>query len=329
MGETTQVKKPAGTLLPKGRRLAFLLGAAALLACLAVFLMVRMPTFYEFNNIMNLLVQTSSISIMAFGITFLLISGNIDLSMPAVMWFSSSAAAVLIRDTGAPAIVAVPVILAICLLCAAINGVAVSKFMMLPFIATLAMQIVAKGGATIISRGYAVAVPALLGTLGNGYVGPVPISIFYLAVSCVVLHMLLSRTAFGRSVYAVGINASAAENCGISLQRVRSICYLIAGCCVFVATIITTGRLQSAAPSMAADTIPLDIICAAVIGGVSINGGSGTIYGALIGTLMLMTFQNILNLFSVDAYVIMMLKGLLIIATTSFDTLMRGGRRVS
>ena len=298
------------------------------LLILAIFLAIKMPLFYEWENIRNLLVQTSGIAVMAFGITFVLISGCIDLSMPAIMWLSATVAAIVMRDTGLGIAGGLLAMLAVSMLCALINGIAVAKFKMLPFIATLAMQIVAKGIATLLSKGYAVPIPAAFCEIGNGRIGPVPVSIIYMILIWIVLHLLLSRTAFGRQVYTIGINAAASENCGISLSRMQIKIYLIGGICVFFASVIISSRLQSSAPAMAAETAPLDIICSAVLGGVSINGGSGKVFGVLFGAIILMAFQNILNLFSVDAYTIMMLKGLLIIGVTSLEAFGRTNEKV-
>lgn len=142
------------------------------LLILAIFLAIKMPLFYEWENIRNLLVQTSGIAVMAFGITFVLISGCIDLSMPAIMWLSATVAAIVMRDTGLGIAGGLLAMLAVSMLCALINGIAVAKFKMLPFIATLAMQIVAKGIATLLSKGYAVPIPAAFCEIGNGRIGP-------------------------------------------------------------------------------------------------------------------------------------------------------------
>ncbi len=291
-----------------------------LFSLLLLFLYVKKPAFFQIDNIESILVQTSSTGIMTFGLTFVLVTGGIDISMAMMMLLASVCGAMITQHTGNifAGIVAMFLTGA---LCGSINGICVSRFRMMPFIVTLVMQGVAEGAATLICYSSTYTVPASFIRIGNGKLfGFLPVPIVYLFILGFIFHILLSRTAFGRYVYGIGINEEAASTCGINTPKIKYLCYLIAGLTTGIGALITTARLGSASLMMVSGSTALDVICAAIIGGASIYGGVGTISGAFIGGLLITVIQNLINLFGLNAFTMYIIKGCIILLCTYYDS---------
>lgn len=302
------------------KRGLFVAVCLAFLAALMAFLLIAKPAFFQIENIKRILIQTSSTGIMTFGLTFVLITGGIDISMPMMMLLSSVCGAMVIQKTGNLAL-GIFTILFIGFLCGSINGYAVSRFKMMPFIVTLVMQGVAEGAATLICYSTTYTVPETFIQIGSGTIlGFLPVPILYLLVLGIFFHILLNNTAYGRYVYGLGINAEAASTCGINTSLVKYSCYAIAGLTTAIGAIITTARLGSASLMMASDSTSLDIVCAAIIGGASIYGGVGTIPGAFIGALLITIIQNVINLFGLNTFTMYIIKGSIILLCTYYDS---------
>lgn len=285
-----------------------------------VIIAVKRPSFYSLNNLKNVLIQNSSLCVMSIGLTFILITGGIDISMPKVMCLAAVTSATLMRASGS-VVVGVLTMFAVAVVCGAINGLAVSRFRMLPFIVTLAMQIMADGAATLISQSRTIPVPAGFAQIANGKIGPVPNSITIMLAIIILAYFVLHRTKFGRWVYAIGVNKKTAYACGIPVDMVVFAVYVIGAATTAIGGIILMARLGGAVLAMASDTTFLDIICGAVVGGVSIYGGVGTIWGAVFGSLFVIILGNFLNLFGVEYFTALMIKGGIILLTTCYDTL--------
>lgn len=301
------------------KRSRFMIVCLAALAALALFLYIKKPVFFDLENIKRILLQASSTGIMTFGLTLIMITGGIDISMPMIMLLSSVCGAMVMQKTG-NVFHGIAVIFLVSLICGSINGIAVSRFHMMPFMVTLVMQGVAEGVATLICYSTTYTVPATFIKIGNGTIlGFLALPILYLAVLGVIFHLLLNHTAYGRYIFGTGINADAISTCGVDTAMIKFSCYAIAGLTAGIGAIITTARLGSASLMMVSDSTSLDIVCAAVIGGASMYGGVGSIIGAFVGALIITVIQNLINLFGLNTFTMYIIKGVIILLCTYYD----------
>jgi inositol transport system permease protein len=284
--------------------------------------------FLKFRNIVNVLRQSAVIGIIACGVTFIIVSGGIDLSPGSVVAMTGILAAVLAREAyGLPFIVPVIGAVAVGSLAGAINGTIISKARIPPFIATLGMMTIARGVGFLITNGRPVdhlSEPFLfLGQgsirgLGENFFIPIPVLIFVSVA--VVSHLLLSKTRFGKYTYALGGNEQAAFICGVNVDWQKIRVYTYGGLLTGIAAVVLTSRVSSGQPG-AGMMYELDAIASAVIGGTSLQGGVGTIGGTVVGTLIIAVMNNGLDLLGVSSYWQRILKGLIIIGSVVIDTL--------
>jgi len=253
---------------------------------------------------------------MAIGLTFVLITGGIDLSQPSIMAMASVLGAMFMVRTG-NAFLGVLIILAVSVGLGLFNGFAVAKLKMIPFVVTLAMKVVAVGLAVWFTDATSVfGLPDGYINLLTAKIGPVPVPVIFLLFFAFIMHFLLVKTMYGRKVYSVGLNINTARVCGINTTAMLLGVYMISGIFAGLAGILTTARLGSAAASMGADTVVLDVISAAVIGGVSIYGGIGTVGGAVLGALLITIMSNIMNILGISFYTTSIIKGMIIVIAT-------------
>ncbi|MBB4403686.1 MULTISPECIES: ABC transporter permease [Rhizobium/Agrobacterium group] len=265
--------------------------------------------FFSLNNIMNVLRQVSVVGILAVGMTFVILTGGIDLSVGAVMALVGTLSAGLMVNSGLPASVALPAGLFIGLGIGIFNGVLVAWGKMPAIIVTLATMGMARGLGLIYSGGYPVSgIPSWISWFGVGRIGVVPVPVVIMVVIYAIAWVLLQRTAFGRHVYALGGNELAARLSGVKTQRVKLAVYGISGVTAALAALILTGRLMSGQPN-AGVGFELDAIAAVVLGGTAIAGGRGLILGTLIGAVLLGILNNGLNLMGINPYLQDVIKG--------------------
>ncbi|MGG2478936.1 ABC transporter permease [Rhizobium sp. BR5] len=265
--------------------------------------------FFSVNNIMNVLRQVSVVGILAVGMTFVILTGGIDLSVGAVMALIGTLSAGLMVNTGLSAALALPAGLFIGLGIGIFNGALVAWGKMPAIIVTLATMGMARGLGLIYSGGYPVSgIPSWISWFGVGRVGIVPVPVIFMVVIYAVAWVLLQRTAFGRHVYALGGNELAARLSGVKTQRVKLAVYGISGVTAALAALILTGRLMSGQPN-AGVGFELDAIAAVVLGGTAIAGGRGLILGTLIGAVLLGILNNGLNLVGINPYLQDVIKG--------------------
>lgn len=317
--------RTGGPSAKRGWRSVFIPALAVI--ALSVFLAICKPTFFSITNLKNLLVQTSSNGIMAFGVTFVLISAGVDIAMPQVMLLSSVAGAIAMRATGSIAL-GIIAIFATAICCGSISGWLVAKCGMMPFIATLVMKILADGMSILISNSETIPVPSAFTSVGNGMLfGFLPTSILALLIIGVFMHLVLRRTVYGRRLYAIGNNKNAAYSVGINEQLMRFSVYVVSATTAAIGGIILTSRLGSASLTMVSDSSNLDIVCAAIVGGASTYGGVGSIRGAFLGALLIAFIQNITNLFGLSTFTMYMIKGAIILLCTYYDRVKSVSRR--
>jgi ribose/xylose/arabinose/galactoside ABC-type transport system permease subunit len=251
---------------------------------------------------------------MTFGVTFVMISGGIDISLPAIMATSAVISADFIAKTN-NIVVGSVLFLLIGGLFGLINGTAVAYLKMVPLVVTLSMMTICLGLATAWTNGQSVG--GLPQEFSAIFSGPTVVIIFIgLAIF---FGIFLRGSEYGRWLYYIGNNENAAIVSGLPVKRAVCFAYVIAGLCAGVAGIINTAALSSARASMGAETQILDVVTAAVIGGVSVKGGSGTILGAFLGAILIIMINNVLNLIGVSDYYTGLIKGLIIILAMGFE----------
>jgi ribose/xylose/arabinose/galactoside ABC-type transport system permease subunit len=278
-----------------------------------VLLAVFVDGFLTLGNLTNILVQTSGLGLLAVGLTFVLITGGIDLSLPAGMALAAVLGTTVMAHTN-NAVLGVVTMLAVGMAVGLFNGIVVTRLGISAFIVTLATMYLARGALTWYTESQSVSgvTPGFLSAFA-GKIGPIPDAIILLAVAAAVAHFVLSRTIYGRWIHALGINAHTARVSGMPTRRVSISVYIVAGFFAGVAALVLTARYEVAGPQMAKDWLLLDMITAAVIGGVSIYGGVGTVLGAILGAVLVTIVGSTLDLLMVNEFLMLLIKGALIV----------------
>lgn len=296
------------------------LGPLLGLFILIVIVSILNPSFLEPLNILNLLRQVSINALIAFGMTFVILTGGIDLSVGSTLALSSAFVANMLVSGYDPILS----ILAGCLLggvMGMINGLLVTQGKMAPFIATLATMTIFRGLTLVYTDGNPITglgESMTFQLFGRGYLFGIPVPAITMTIAFAVLWVILHKTAFGRKTYAIGGNEKAAIVSGIKVSRVKIMIYSLAGMLSALAGAILTSRLNSAQPT-AGTSYELDAIAAVVLGGTSLSGGRGRIVGTLIGALIIGTLNNGLNLLGVSSFYQMVVKGIVILIAVLID----------
>ncbi|WP_082500192.1 MULTISPECIES: ABC transporter permease [unclassified Nocardioides] len=298
---------------PLGRELR----AIWMLLFVAVLLFIATPDFLVTANLLNVLLAATVTALLGAGQTFVIIQGEIDLSVGAVLGLSGVTTALVLQDHSL--VVGLGAGLLVGCVAGLVNGLLVTKTRMPSFIATLAMMSVVAGLTLRITEGNPVAV-ADEGFRAIGRAKPlgVPLPILIMLVVFVVFGLLLSRSRFGRYVYAVGDNPEAARLSGIPVDRVKISAFVISGLLAAIGGFILTARLSTAQPT-AGSGLELAAIAAVIIGGTSLAGGRGALVGTAIGAVLLGTIDNGLNLLDVSPFLQDVVKGLVILFAVYLD----------
>ncbi|WP_067825725.1 ABC transporter permease/substrate-binding protein [Actinomadura kijaniata] len=299
-------------------------GALVGLAVLVVALAVLSGDFLTVTNLLNVGVQAAVTAILAFGVTFVIVTAGIDLSVGAVAALSAVVLAWTATDGGVPWPVALVLAVLVGVAAGLVNGALITFGKLPPFIATLAMLGVARGLALVISEGSPIALPRAVTRLGDTIGDYLPVPVLVMIVMGLLTALVLARTYSGRAMYAIGGNEEAARLSGIRVDRQKLVTYALSGAFAAVAGIVLASRLASAQPQ-AASGYELDAIAAVVIGGASLSGGKGRAFGTLVGALILAVLRNGLNLLSVSAFWQQVVIGVVIALAVLLDTVRRGG----
>jgi ribose transport system permease protein len=283
------------------------------------------PHFLTVANLLNIAQQTAINAIVAVGMTYVIISGGIDLSVGSIVALSGVTLGWALQDGQT-----LPLALGISLLvgagCGLVNGVIVSWGGLPPFIATLGMMSIARGAALLFTEGRPVSgFDSGFRSLATGHLGPVPAPIVVTILVYLLAHLVLTQTTFGRYVYAIGGNEEATRLSGVSVRLHKSVIYAVSGLMSAIAAILLTARLNSAQP-IAGTMYELDAIAATVIGGTSLIGGEGSLAGTLIGALIMGVLRNGLNLLGVSSFLQQIVIGAVIIAAVLVDTMLKKQR---
>ena len=260
------------------------------------------PYFLTTTNILNVLLQASTIAVIAAGSTIVLITAEIDLSVGSVEALSGSVAAVMIITQGVPVGVGIAIGLGVGLLAGMINGYVTVYWRAPSFIVTLAMLGIAHGTALLMTGGYPVAgFPGSYDYIGQGEVGPIPVPVIIAGAIYLILYLLLKKTRFGVELYATGGGRRAAELAGVRTGRVVFTAFAISGLLAGLGGLILSSRLDAGHGEIGTGDL-LDAIAAVVIGGTSLMGGIGTVIGTLVGVLIITSIRNGLVLLNVQAF---------------------------
>jgi ribose/xylose/arabinose/galactoside ABC-type transport system permease subunit len=296
-----------------------------ILAAMLLLLGLYAPNFFRYNNILNVFLQASLLGMLAIGMAVVMIVGGIDLSLPANMAMSAILGALYMNATGEW--VGAPFIMAGAgALIGLVNGLAVARLKMIPFVVTLAMMTVISGTSVWMTNSLSISqLPeGFLDLFGARPFLRIPITVIIVAMLGIIVTILMRSSIAGRWAYAVGISEKASRVARIPIAHVVLASYVFAGLMAGVTGILLTARLGAASANMGNDGMVLDIVSACVVGGISIYGGSGRIFGALFGALLITVLSNAMNLIGVSFYLSLVIKGAVIIAFVAVDG-RRGG----
>lgn len=293
-------------------------GTLLVLLLIVVVLSIAEPNFLSLRNFTNILVQVSTTGIISFGMTMVIITGGIDLSPGSTLAFAGMTVAIF--ASAGNNVAAVCSGIGIALLCGVINGGVIALTGIPPFIMTLGMQLMARGAANIVTGGFPITnLNDSFRQIGGGSIGILPIPILIYIILAIISHILLAKTSFGKSVYAIGGNKEAAHLCGINVKLVTFLVYVYMGIMTGIAAIILTSRVNAGNASVGVN-FEFDAIIATVIGGTSLAGGVGTIFGCIVGAMVVGCIDSGLTMLGVSAFYQQIFKGALIVISVIIDT---------
>ena len=289
------------------------LGPLLALVVLVILVTIMSPTFVSPANLLNLLRQVSINAVIAFGMTFVILTGGIDLSVGSILALSGAVTASMLAS-GFAAPLALLAGLVLGAIFGLLNGI---------FIATLATMTIFRGATYVFTNGNPITGAKMNSSflfqfMGRGYLLGIPFPIIIMLVAYGVLFVLLHKTSFGRKTYALGGNETAARIAGVRTKMVTMLIYTISGLMAAIAGIILTSRLSSAQPD-AGTSYEMDAIAAVVLGGTSLAGGKGRIFGTLIGALIIGTLNNGMNLLGISSFYQQIVKGIVILIAVLLD----------
>ncbi len=291
---------------------------AFVLVCIV--LTILTPHFLTPSNLLNVVRQSSIIGIMAVGVTFVILSGGIDLSVGSILAVSGMIAAGSMQNGGSM-FVAILIGLAVGIVAGLINGLLVTRAGITPFVVTLGMMSIARGVTLIYSQGYPISgFTDAFRYIGGGAILGLPFPVFMLLLVVFLAWLVLTQTRLGRYTYAIGGNEETVKLSGIKSNFYKTMVYVISGATAAISALILTSRLNSAGPT-AGLTYELTVIAAVVIGGTSLSGGRGSVWGSLVGALLIAVINNGMNLLGISPYFQELARGVIIIGAVYIDRL--------
>ncbi len=314
----TFVKKFGGRFLAWFKQnIGILIGLAALMAIVSLF----SESFFTASNMWNILRQISTNALLAFGMTFVILIGGIDLSVGPLLAFSGVFAAYVMGNLGWPIWAAIAGSIILCSMVGMLNGVIVTKTGIAPFVVTLSVQQIFRGFAMLLANGAPIRIRDQgFINIGTTYIGPVAFPVIYMIIIMALCYVVLNKTQFGRHIYALGGNKTAARFAGIRTQRIEVMVYALSGFLAGIAGIVLAARMTAGVPATG-DGYECDAIAAVVLGGASFTGGIGTIGGTLIGAIIIGVLNNGLNMLNVASFWQYVAKGVVILLAVMVDVL--------
>jgi ribose/xylose/arabinose/galactoside ABC-type transport system permease subunit len=293
-------------------------GVLAGLLCIMIALSIMEPSFRTSQNLINILRQSSVIGIMAVGMTFVILTAGIDLSVGSVLALTGVVCASL-EHRGWPVAAVVAGTLVFGALIGSVNGAVITLGRVTPFVVTLGTMSIARGWAHIRTGGQPISgFGPSFRQIGSGTILSIPVPVIILALTVLVAAVLLRRTVLGRYIYAIGGNEEAARLSGIRVRFYKALAYALCGLTAALGAVVLTARLN-AGESIAGMGYELDVIAAVVIGGTSLMGGRGGVWGTLVGALLIGTINNGMNLLKISAYYQSVVKGGIIVSAVLLD----------
>lgn len=291
---------------------------------------IMSPAFFAVGNAMNIIRQISMMGIVTIGFTFVLIGGGLDLSVGSQIAIMDILICCMIINMGMNPVLALIIGVAFTTLIGTFNGFVISKTGIPPLIATLAMQTALRGAAFVISNGFPMyGIPDYLKIIGQGNLfGVFPVPGLIMIVMIIFGVVLLNKTYIGRHFYALGSNEEAARLTGINVHYTRILTYSLLGFLTGIAGVVMLCRTGSGQPNIAT-AFEMDVLTAAVLGGVSVNGGKGTIIGAIIGAAIIGVLNNGMSIMGANDYWQQIIKGIVLLAVVVFDGFSRLDKKTS
>lgn len=288
------------------------------IAVLAVFSLLA-PRFLAGNNFLNIIVQSAATAIVATGMTFVLLTAGIDLSVGSVMFVAAALAGKLVLG-GQPLWLACAVILLTGLVYGAVNALFITRLRVIPFIVTLATLYFGRGLGLWLTETRAMNLPDSMLRIGTASIAGIPFPALMLVLVVVTAHLVLTRTSFGRQIYALGNDADAARKAGIRVGRIQFAVYVISGGCAALGGLVSIAQLGAVSPSFGTNR-EFAAIAAAVLGGVSLFGGRGAVLpGTLLGALLIQTIENGLVIANADPYLYPLVMSAIIFVAVLLDS---------
>lgn len=293
-------------------------GMAFILLVMIVALSFMNPRFFSVSNFLTIMRQVAINGALAAGMTMVILTGGIDLSVGGSVALAGCLAAGALRSTGNPGL-AIGAALGVGLMIGTINGFFVSYAKLPPFIVTLATLALARGFTLVYTEGRPILVDSpVFDVIGGGFVGRIPVPVLIMAFVYVIVGFVLNRTKFGRLVYAIGGNEQACRLSGVNVERNKTLVYVWCGLLAGLSSVILSARLLSAQPT-AGTGYELDAIAAVILGGTSLSGGEGGVGGTLVGAFIIGVLANGLNLLNVSPFYQDVAKGTVILAAVLMD----------
>lgn len=281
---------------------------------------ISSPKFRTTDNIMNILRQASFISIIALGEFFVILIGNMDMSITSIIGMTSIFFAGMVVNAGIPIFWALVIVFALAIVVGIINGVLTIYGKMPSFIATLTVMNIIKGIYFIYSKGLPISgLPDSFNFFGAGYIGFIPFPVILLLIVAIALHIFTQHTELGRSFYAVGGNAEASKLSGINIQFIGVLAFVFCAILSCVGALGLTSKTLSGNVGIG-ENLLFDVMTIVVLGGTSLTGGRGKIFGVVIGALFLQVISNIMILMSINSYWQWVVKGIILVAVVLIDS---------
>ena len=292
------------------------------LVIMCIVLSFANDAFLSTANLMSIVKQISIQSIVAIGMTMIIITGNIDLSVGSIVAFGSVIAAMMMKS-GLPIPLAIVGTILCCGLLGLLTGGVTAKLKLHSFLVTLALMQAIRGLAQTMTGGYPIAgLPSSFGIIASGSIGPVPYLVIYMIVFYAFFIYLMKYTSFGRSIYAIGGNQESARLSGINIEKVKTLVFVISSLLCGVAGILLTAKVRSGDPTSASGW-EMDTIAGAIIGGTSMAGGEGNLGGTIVGLLFIGILSNGMVLLGVNPYTQTVVKGLVIFLAVILNSIQK------
>lgn len=302
------------------------LGILVVLIVLVVAFSILTPHFLDVGNLFDIIKQIATLGICAVGFTFVLITGGIDLSLGYQISLNVVVAGMLMAQFHLPWLLAVLAVLVLGTVIGTINGLIITKTGLAPLIVTLSMMTILNGVSYLLSQGLPIfGFPVEFSFLGQGALLGIPVPVFFLIAAWIVGIFILNKTYFGRYLYAIGNNTEAARLSGVNTKRTVTVVYAMAGFFTAIGAVLMLSRLNSAQSASGAG-FEFEVLTACVLGGVSVMGGRGTLFGAFVGVLIIGVLDNGLVLMNVSAYVQLIIKGVILLVAVSYDALSKSSK---